>query len=37
MYFKYGIDQLSVEKAISLANGETKGILTQQAINNINK
>ena len=35
MVFKYGIDRLTVAKALALANGNLKGILTNEAISNI--
>ena len=34
--FKYGIDKLTVDKVMALANGELKGKLTDDAINKIN-
>ncbi len=34
--FKYGIDKLTVKKAIALANGTLKGILTEKAKHKIN-
>ncbi len=35
--FQYGIDHLTVEKAIGLANGSIKGVLTDAACHHINR
>ncbi len=34
--FKYGIDKLTVNKIIAIANGDLKAILTKEAINKVN-
>ncbi|MCK5782621.1 MAG: histidine ammonia-lyase [Flavobacteriales bacterium] len=35
--FKYGIDQLSVDKVIAIAHGELKAVLTDEAITKVNE
>jgi len=35
--FKYGIEQLTVDKVIALAKGEMKGVLTPEAIEKVNE
>ena len=35
--FKYGIDSLTVDKVIAIANSELKAVLTSEAIDKINK
>ena len=35
--FKYGIDRLTVQKVIDLANGNLKGILSEEAIEKVHK
>jgi histidine ammonia-lyase len=37
MIFNYGIDHLTVDKVISIANGTLKGIINEAAISNINE
>lgn len=37
MTFKYGIDQLTVDKVISIANGSLKAIVTEEAIAMVNE
>lgn len=34
-HFNYGIDQLTIEKVLSIAAGKTKGVLNQQALQKI--
>jgi histidine ammonia-lyase len=37
LYFNYGIDSLTIQKAIAIASGKVSGLLTKEAINQILK